>query len=134
MSGESASHVRLVERLIALVRTRHQPPRGLLLLADHRDFGSDRPPTIGGFLPDLFASDLPVTFEVVGEAKTFPDLESDRSRRQIVAFLDHLAFRPGSTFYLTVPPFTAVRARTIVRSLLQPHHAAIQIEVHDGLD
>jgi hypothetical protein len=134
MSGESAVHVRLVERLIALVRNRHQPPRGLLLLADHPDFGRDRPQTIGGFLPDVFASDLPVTFEVIGEAKTFPDLETDRSLRQIAAFLDYLAVRPGSAFYLTVPPFTAVRARTILRGLLQPHHGAIRIEVHDGLD
>jgi hypothetical protein len=107
--------------------------RGLLLLADHADFRLNRPLTIGGFLPDLFASDLPVTFEVVGEAKTFPDLESDRSARQIRAFLDHLAVRSGSNFYLAVPPFTAARARAVLRGLCEPHHTAVSIEVFDGI-
>src|SRR6266404_4270645 len=99
MSGESLIHVRLVERLIMYVRERHCPPRGLLLLADHHSFSTNRPLRIGGFLPDLFASDLPVTFEVLGEAKTPSDLETQRSARQITAFLDHLAVREQRDFH-----------------------------------
>ncbi len=133
MSGESPLHTLLVERLIVEVKLRHQPPRGLLLLADHPSFGTNRPPSIGGFLPDLFASDLPATFEVLGEAKTFPDLETDRSARQIGAFLDHLAVRPGSVLYLAVPPFTASRARAMVSALRRPAHARVGLEVIDGL-
>ena len=129
MSGESLIHVRLVERLIMYVRERHCPPRGLLLLADHHSFSTNRPLRIGGFLPDLFASDLPVTFEVLGEAKTPSDLETRRSARQITAFLDHLAVRPRSTFYLSVPPFAKGRARSVLDQLIRPEHCGIGIEV-----
>ena len=133
MSGESALHVRLVERLIHHVRLHHVPPRGLLLLADHHAYGSNRPGTIDGFAPDVFASDLPATFEVIGEAKTPLDLESPRSARQIAAFLDYLALRPNSNFYLSVPPFTAARSWTILNRIRQPYHADINIAVIDGV-
>lgn len=133
MSGESLVHVRLVERLITHVRTRHCPPRGLLVLADHHTFGANRPPSVGRYTPDLFASDLPVSFEVMGEAKTPLDLETPRSTCQIAAFLDHLALRPGSSFYLSVPPFAKARARTVLARLLQPMHENVHIEVIDGV-
>jgi hypothetical protein len=133
MSGESLFHVRLVERLIAHVRTRHCPPRGLLVLADHYTYGANRPPNIGRYTPDLYASDLPVTFEVLGEAKTPSDLETPRSAAQIAAFLDHLSFRPRSSFYLSVPPFAKSRARAVLARLQQPAHESIHIEVIDGV-
>jgi hypothetical protein len=104
-----------------------------LLLADHRAFGLNRPFSIGGYTPDLFASDLPTTFEVVGEAKSASDLETERSGRQIRAFLDHLSLRPDSSFYLSVPPFTRSRAYAILTGLIQPEHSSIHIEVFDGV-
>ena len=133
MSGESASHVALVGKLIDHVRRRHLPPRGLLMLADHPACRGNLPPRIGGFLPDLFASDLPATFEVLGEAKTIPDLLTDRSKRQITAFLDHLAVRPSTTFYLYVPPFSRPRAIGFMKELSRPSHGGITIEVLDGV-
>jgi hypothetical protein len=133
MSGESLLHVRLVERLIKHIRNRHECPRGLLVLADHHEFGDNRPGTIEGFTPDVFASDLPATFEVLGEAKTPDDLMTDRSRRQLSAFLNYLAVRPNSTFYLAVPPFTKSRSEAILKTLLTPKHASISIEVIDGV-
>ena len=129
MSGESARHVRLVEALIRTVESRHQPPRGLLIFADHHRFGTDRPPTIGGFTPDLLASDLPETFRVVGEAKTPADLETERSRRQVLAFLDHLALYAGSVFYLAVPILSAPRARSLLCSVRHSDHLTVIIEV-----
>jgi hypothetical protein len=129
MSGESARHVRLVEALITTVESRHQSPRGLMVFADHHRFGADRPMTIGGFTPDLFASDVPATFRVVGEAKTADDLESERSRRQVEAFLDHLCLYPDSTFYLAVPYFTAPRARFLLRSWRRVEHSNVVTEV-----
>ncbi|MER9946216.1 hypothetical protein NKJ70_30685 [Mesorhizobium sp. M0092] len=132
MSGESSVHAMLVERLIAHVRTTHVPERGLLIFADHWSFGRNAPPRINGFMPDVFASDLPTTFEVVGEAKTMDDLRTERSRRQIVGFLDHLAVRPNTHFYLYVPPLAQRQARSILNALVLPHHAATRIEVLDG--
>jgi hypothetical protein len=133
MSGESLVHVRLIEYLVVHVRRMHYPPRGLLLLADHHAFGTNRPPSISGFTPDLFASDLPATFEVLGEAKTPLDLETERSVRQISAFLDHLAVRPESSFYLSVPAFSKARAQAFLNRLIRDQHRTIRIEVVDGV-
>lgn len=133
MSGESLLHIRLVEGLIKHVRATHRPPRGLLMLADHRSFGADRPPSIEGFFPDLFASDLPATFEILGEAKTPGDLETERSARQLAGFLDYLALRPSSTLYLMVPPFSRARATTIISRLRRPEHGSVTVKVLDGI-
>lgn len=129
MSGESKRHVYLVEKLIQEVERRHYHPRGLMIFADHHRFGSDRPQTISGFTPDVFACDLPATFRILGEAKTPVDLESVRSRRQMTAFLDHLALYQKSTFYLAVPYFTAPRARFILKSIRRPEHEGVAVEV-----
>jgi hypothetical protein len=132
MSGESTLHIRLVESLERQVRARHAPPRGLLLLLDHDRYGRDRPHRCDRYCPDLFASDLPVTFEIVGEAKTPADLERPRSHLQIQGFLDYLSLRPLSWLYLCVPHPTVARAREIVKRLRRPEHAAVQIEVLAG--
>lgn len=132
MSGESRAHAMLVERLIAHVRKTHAPERGLLLYADHWSVGRNAPPRINGFMPDVFASDLPTTFEVIGEAKTMDDLRTARSQRQLVGFLDHLALRPNSHFYLFVPHLGKREARSILASMVLPHHGATRIEVLDG--
>lgn len=117
MSGESSRHISLVERLIDVIHAQHNTTGGLLMLADHHSYGADRPPKIGGYTPDVFASDVPETFHVLGEAKTLEDLESERSARQIAAFLEHLTLRPASNFYLAVPWLCLPRAQSIVRSL-----------------
>jgi hypothetical protein len=132
MSGESRTHTLLVERLIAHVQAKHRPPRGLLLLADHHSVGSNRPQQIAGYTPDVFASDLPATFEVIGEAKTMADLQSNRSQRQIRAFLDYLSLRPRSSFYLVVPPFQRQRSVAILNTLRVAAHSNIVVEVIDG--
>jgi hypothetical protein len=100
MSGESAQHVLLVERLVALVESRHWTKQGIMIFADHHSFAGNLPPMIGGYKPDLLAQDLPCTFQVIGEAKTAKDFEDERTVRQIKAFLDHLALYENTSFYL----------------------------------
>ena len=129
MSGESAAHTHLVEHLIAHVSHRHPCPRGLLILADHHRFGTDRPWNIGPFTPDVFASDLPATFEIIGEAKTPRDLVTPRSARQISAFLDHLSLREQAFFYLGVPWFAVAQGQLVMKKLVRPEHAAVKVEV-----
>ncbi len=103
------------------------------MLVDHHVFGANRPLSISGFMPDLFASDLPATFEVLGEAKTPLDLETQRSARQISAFLDHLAVRPGSSFYLSVPAFSRARAEAFLCGLIRAEHRTVHVQVIDGV-
>jgi hypothetical protein len=125
MSGESDRHVRLVEMLIDTVNKRHTPRLGLMLFADHHKFGASRPSRIGGHTPDLYAHDVPVTFRIIGEAKTTNDLDTDRSVRQMAAFFDHLALYPGSSFYLAVPWFAVARAEQVVRAIRRADHAGV---------
>jgi hypothetical protein len=129
MSGETRRHVLLVEALIAMVEKRQRRERGLIILADHHRFGSDRPPKLGGFTPDLFAHDLPITTRILGEAKTEDDLVSERSAAQLLAFLEHLALYENSTMYLAVPSQTAPKARALLKQLQRPHHALIAVDV-----
>ena len=128
MSGESAHHVALVAHLINVIRDRHSAVAGMFMLADHHSFGRDRPSQIGGYTPDVFASNIPDTFRVLGEAKTPDDLESQRSARQLTAFLDHLCLREGSTLYVAVPLFYVPRARMLIRSLRGEHHTAVNVQ------
>jgi hypothetical protein len=129
MSGESAKHVSLVESLICEVKERYAIHKDLMIFADHHRYGRDRPPTIGAFTPDLFASRVPATFHIIGEAKTASDLESDRSARQLGSFLDHLALYPGSALLLAVPWVTAPRARSILARLRSDAHTGVAAEV-----
>jgi hypothetical protein len=129
MSGESAQHVELVERLVAIVESRHQTRNGIIIFADHHSFGVNQPPTIGGFKPDVFAQDLSATFRVIGEAKTADDLKDERSARQIRAFLDHLALYPNSSLYIAIPWFLKGRVNHMLRELRSPDHQSVTVSV-----
>ncbi len=129
MSGESSRHAALVERLIMAVGAQHNGHGRLLMLADHHSYGNDRPPMIGGFTPDLFAAEIPETFHVLGEAKTQGDLVSDRSARQISAFLDHLTLRPSSCLYLAVPWLCVPKARAIVRAARYAPRHPVEVRI-----
>lgn len=132
MSGESLHHVRLVEILIRHVELHFRPVGGLLLLADHHRFGGNRPGRIEGYTPDVVASDLPTTFEIVGEAKTPADMDTERSKRQLQAFLDYLCVRPGSVFLLAVPPYVRPRAKAVLHGIWQPAFDRVSVKIIDG--
>ncbi|MGA8610697.1 MAG: hypothetical protein WB760_03065 [Xanthobacteraceae bacterium] len=100
-----------------------------MLFADHRSYGPNQPPMIGGHKPDVFAQDVPETFRVIGEAKTPNDFKDDRSMRQIAAFLDHLALYPNTSFYLAVPWFLKQRARNVVHELKNGSHDTVRVTV-----
>lgn len=99
------------------------------MFADHHRFGSDRPPMIGGFTPDLFASDIPESFRIIGEAKTSSDIDSARTHSQIRAFLQHLSLYENGMFYLAVPLFAGPRARYLLKSFLKSDGAKVIAEV-----
>lgn len=125
---ESTTHAMLVRRLAEIVRERHDAP-GLVVLAEHATFGKDRPFPVLGFVPDVTAADLQSSFHVIGEAKTPKDLETDRSLRQMTAFVSHIALLPGSCFYLAVPWGHEARAQLVLDQILsgvgKPVHAEV---------
>ena len=117
MSWETAQHVRLVEALAADIRRRHADLYSLTLFIDLPAFRRNRPHRIGGFIPDVFAVDTPETCRIIGEAKTPLDLETERTRAQIEAFLSHLSRIANSNFYLAVPLLYKTRAEMLVGSV-----------------
>lgn len=116
MSRESSMHVGLVEGAVAEIKRRHQGLYSLTIYVDLPSAGRDRPAMIGGYVPDIFAIDTPETCRIIGEAKTASDCETPRSRLQFIAFLSHLSRFQNGLFYLAVPWFYRLRARTLIDS------------------
>ena len=129
MSGESATHVKLVELLIATIEQAYVRTPNFVVLADHHRFGSDRPPQLGGFTPDVYGFDIARTVHVVGEAKTAVDFYTDRTDAQLAAFLEHLRWQPSGALYLAVPWGLAAAARNRIRLLVAATGRLIQTHV-----
>lgn len=119
MSRESATHVDLVEAAVAEIKRRHCDRYSLTMFVDLPSAGRDRPAPVGGYVPDIFAIDTPETCRIIAEAKTAPDCETPRSRLQFIAFLGHLSWFPNGLFYLSVPWFYRMRAKTLIESAAQ---------------
>ena len=115
--AESLNHTALVGRMIAYVRYAIDPSRALIVLHDlPSDIGSDKPPMIEGFRPDLYASNGALQTVIIGEAKTAKDLETSHSLEQYQAYARHLALCAHPTFILAVPWQLKARARFLLRS------------------
>jgi hypothetical protein len=116
--GESATHIGLLTTLVEYVRTNAKNVQQLALLHDLPGMiGCDKPPKLGSYRPDLYATDAPTTSVIVGEAKTARDLETTHSKEQIRSFLRHLAMYPGSQLILAVPWSSRVRAQQLLAVL-----------------
>ena len=133
---ESARHARLVEAIVAHAEHRIGKVTDILVREDAvRPRRGERPPNLAGFTPDVYATDVPTTMTLVGEAKTAADLETKHSRTQIAAFLEYLAHTPGGLFVLAVPVAVKPRARWVLRELGRPLGVgAPQTEVIDDSD
>jgi len=78
---------------------------------------AEKPNRIDGFVPDVYAFDAPLTTVIIGEAKTRDDLETERSRKQITAYLSYLGQQQSGIFILAVPWHAKRRAQAIVDAL-----------------
>ena len=133
---ESARHARLVAAIVAHAERRLGKFTDIMVREDAvRPRRGERPPNLAGFTPDVFATDVPTTMTLVGEAKTAADLETRHSRTQIAAFLEYLAHTPGGLFVLAVPVAFKPRARGVLRELGRPLGMNVpQTEVIDDSD
>jgi hypothetical protein len=90
---------------------------GLVILSDYLNkIGSEKPPRIDGYSPDVYACDVPITTKIIGEAKTGEDITRPHSRDQIRAYLEHLRYQPKGFLVLAVPCFFAASARIVVEN------------------
>lgn len=132
---ESAQHARLVRAILARLETHLGPLANIMVRDDSLSpFRGERPPPLPRFVPDVYATDVPTTRIVVGEAKTAKDLERDRSHEQIASFLEYLTDTPGSLFILAVPLDCAPRARNLLRELAPGVGVTPATEVIDDLN
>ena len=116
--AESLTHARLVETLVKYAEQEFGHLGNVAFYADRVSTAHREPPErIGGHIPDLVVRDVPQTWVMIGEAKTREDLETDRSRRQIRAFLDYLSHTPNGTFVLCVPVAAQMTARNLIEEV-----------------
>lgn len=109
--SESRLHDQLVSVILEHVR-RHY--RDFLIFDDRTAMSSHKPPRVGGFVPDVYAVNVPTTRIVIGEAKTFRDLQTPHTDAQMRAFLDHLALSDQGTLIVAVPWMAVATARSLV--------------------
>jgi hypothetical protein len=116
--AESSKHSALVQIIINYIGQEHADLAGLGILNDlSSPLHAEKPNRIDGFVPDVYAFDAPLTTVIIGEAKTPDDLETDRSKQQITAFLSFLGKQQAGVFILAVPWQLKRRADAIVTSL-----------------
>ena len=86
--AESSKHTSLVQIIINYIGREHSHVPGLGIVNDlSSPLHAEKPNRIEGFVPDVYAFDAPLTTVIIGEAKTPDDLETERSKKQITAFL-----------------------------------------------
>jgi hypothetical protein len=96
---------------------------------------SDKPPRVGGYSPDIYATEVPRTMVLVGEAKTSEDLTTDHTRQQIAAFLKFLQFQERGIFVLAVPWQCVPSAQIVIASArrgLDSDSNRVEVVVLDG--
>ena len=123
--AESSQHAALVQIIVGYIKREHATVTALGIVDDLSSaIGAEKPNRIEGFVPDVYAFDAPRTTTIIGEAKTKDDLETERSKKQIAAFLSHLRYQDAGVFIMAVPWQVKRRAQAIVSTLQKAAGAA----------
>ena len=116
--AESTCHMRLVRLLVETISRDFRAVGPFSVLDDlPAPLKSQRPPKIGRFVPDVFATTGPGGREILGEAKTEPDLESRHTRQQLTEFLRYAKIHSGAVLLLAVPWTASATAHNLLRQL-----------------
>jgi hypothetical protein len=117
--AESLVHLQLVARIVSHIRDEYQAYQLAVFHDLPNLIGAEKPPRIGGFVPDVFAIDAPPSITILGEAKTVEDLETEHSLKQLTAFLAFLRLQPSGILVVAVPWQAQARAKNLVARLQQ---------------
>lgn len=113
--GESEIHAGLRDALVAWFVRMYGPDIKSYLLIDDASFEVGTcPPSVAGYIPDVYLGIAPGRGPMIGEAKTAPDLETKHSRAQFKGFLTHLAQYPNSRLVVAVPWYTVNQAKSLI--------------------
>lgn len=114
--SETLTHTRLVGVILRWLTAEYPATPGLCVFCDCPPvLETEKPAPIEGFFPDVCALCTPPAFTLIGEAKTVPDLESQRSHMQFMAFLRFLAARPQPTLVVAIPWQATATAKNVIR-------------------
>lgn len=113
---ESDQHRRLVQLLQDWVAAAYFSGDSGPILVDSGDSNRhSKPPTICGFVPDLYARRDLVGGIIIGEAKTPSDLENYHTRAQLAAFLGKCAEDASSVLVVATPWHSERIAKAVLR-------------------
>ncbi len=101
--AESQSHMNLVKRLRCFAEQLLGEGRFPLAYFDEPTACVKPPKTSGGFVPDMFFKDNELM--VIGEAKTFDDVDRNHSLSQYENYFKDLAVFPGRTVMVFSVPW-----------------------------
>jgi len=133
--AESVQHLQLVRSVLEHIEQTYRPHTGLAIFHDLPDLlGCDKPPRIGGYVPDVYAVDAPQTITVIGEAKTAADLGTEHTKRQLTTFLCHLSQQPNGILVLSVPWHAAAAARNLLARIREEFAVTAGMIVLDGVE
>jgi hypothetical protein len=132
--AESTQHLRLVRSIVSYIEQEFAMLDWLAIYDDTAEpFRREKPPRIGGYVPDVFAADTPRSTTIIGEAKTLYDLGTQRSRSQIRGFLDYLAPLQSGVFILATPLLAAGKARSVVAAAHRGASITTRVVFLDGI-
>ena len=115
---ESATHLGLVQQLVRWVNTHCSSEHNSLLFVDDPSrLAADKPPSILGYLPDVYWKTIEGRSVLIGEAKSARDVESRHSRRQFASFLTHLKSVEEGTLLIAVPWHVVPQAKSLIRAI-----------------
>lgn len=132
--GVSDTHINLVKAIGNWVKQNCHPNESALMLLDLPGTSAgNHPPSIGGYIPDMYVSSGRM---ILGEAKTAGDIETKHSRQQYVEYLKYLNQYQESIFIMAVPwdcvPLTKSLIRRIQKNTGATHVQTVFLEELPG--
>jgi hypothetical protein len=113
--SEGETHARLVSALLEAIRA-ECGANDIDVRADMTCDGRyGMPYEIAGMRPDLLVRQRDPARVILGEAKTFRDIDTVHTREQLKLFLEHLITQPEALLWLSVPLVGAGAAVRVVR-------------------
>lgn len=113
--GLSNTHIELVRAIANWVIVNCSENEHASILLDLPECASSNKPfTINGYTPDMYIKSLR---RILGEAKTRLDIETNHSRAQYSAYLNHLKQYENSIMVIAVPWFAVPQARSLINSI-----------------
>lgn len=126
--AESIKHTALVQVILTYIGREHAHLNGLGVINDlSGPLGAEKPNRIDGFVPDVYALDAPLTTVIIGEAKTQDDLETERSRKQLMAYLTYLGQQDQTGILIVAVPWQVKRRAQAIVDALRSETGAVRV-------